>query len=436
MADPEAGGAAHQLRLWLSENAPLPETHGVTLTPKRPRIDTSGLADVFPYYAGFSFDWAYRILHEEIDLKANCATVLDPWNGSGTTTLAAQCNKYYAIGADRNPVANIVAQLKVSIRQAAELTPAPPAPVTEGALQPNDPLLFWFTARTAERIRIWTLSLLQADKRLSALGFVSLFRVVRSITGRFDGSNPTWVRRPRHDDSRVDVEPIDIDSMIIAEQNRIIARLREHIYPESPASILNASATALPIATASINAILTSPPYLTRIDYAIAYSRELAVLGIDAFGDRQFREQLMGTTLIRDRSVAEELPYGSVATNLVDRISAHSSKASSGYYRKQVLQYLDDLTKSFDEISRVASDGAVLILVVQDSYYKDIPVNLGSICVDEACRRGWSLDSLKPFEVSRSITQLNKAAQAYPKGKVSETVINMRRSPRGREASE
>ena len=52
----------------------------------------------------------------------------------------------------------------------------------------------------------------------------------------------------------------------------------------------------------------------------------------------------------------EPRSWGPVATKLVEKISGHSSKASSGYYKKQVTQYLDDLTRSFDEVSRVAAN--------------------------------------------------------------------------------
>lgn len=400
-------------------------------TPKRPRTDTAGMADIFPYYAGFSYEWACKFLRDEIGSRMVSPTILDPWNGSGTTTLAAQANGYSSIGVDLNPIANIIAQLKVSIRREAE--PCKP-PVMHGELETlhnDDPLLAWFSRRTAVRLRAWSTILSEADKTVSALGFVSLFRLIRRITDHFEGSNPTWVRKPRDGETMVDVEPEHLDKMIVEEQERLIARLREQPYRESSAGFVTASATALPLASGSIDAILTSPPYLTRIDYAVAYSRELAVLGLDAFGDRRFRAELMGTTLIRPSLESNDLPYGSIARKLVESISGHTSKASSGYYKKQVIQYLDDLTRSLDEISRVASNCASLIMVVQDSYYKEIPIRLAAICIEEGRQRGWVLHSEKPEEVSRSIVQFNKAARAYPKGRVCETVISLRKCANG-----
>jgi hypothetical protein len=65
--------------------------------------------------------------------------------------------------------------------------------------------------------------------------------------------------------------------------------------------------------------------------------------------------------------------------------------------------------------------------VVQDSYYKDIPINLADICIDEAVARGWVATEVRPFEVNRILTKMNTSAQAYPKGVVVETVIAFRK---------
>lgn len=395
------------------------------LSPKRPRVETAGLADVFPYYAGFSFEWACSHLAAEV--KGRPAVVLDPWNGSGTTTFAAQALGLRSIGVDLNPVASLVAQLRVEVRSSAELAAAPPTPRTAPKSDVQEPLLAWFEYETAIRIRQWKTNLDQLPRSSAVLGLVALFRVVRRITGRFEGSNPTWVRRSSPDLPAIGMDRTALDNAILDEQAELVDRLRSESYGAAPTAILTASANALPIASKSIDVVLTSPPYLTRIDYAVAYSRELAILGVDISRDRTLRSGLMGTTLIRPGKPGSGIPYGSLATNLVTKVQSHPSKASAGYYLKQIKQYLDDLTVGIEEISRVSKPNAVMILVVQDSYYKDIPIPLAKICIEEAAIRGWQLIDSEPFEVSRTLTQLNTAARAYAKGQVAETVITLRR---------
>ncbi|MFG3600278.1 hypothetical protein [Micromonospora chersina] len=382
------------------------------------------MADIFPYYAGFSYEWACSQLAAH--RVSTSALVLDPWNGSGTTTLAAQANGLRSIGVDLNPIANIVAALRV---QANDVTASKITAPDAGFLSedPAEPLLAWFTPSTAARLRQWARMFEAQPEAPSAVGLVAMFRVVRQLTARFEGSNPTWVRRTSPGLSLVDVDHAKLDLMLAEEQEAVQRRLSEHPRCGASSTLITASASELPIADGSINVILTSPPYLTRIDYAVAYSRELAVMGVDISRDRRLRSKLMGTTLIRSDALSGEQGYGPRATELVAQVAAHPSKASSGYYLKQVRQYLDDLTKSFDELSRVSAEGAILMLVVQDSYYKDIPVPLAEICIEEAVARGWTSPDPKAYEVKRTLTQLNTAARAYAKGKVAETVITLRR---------
>jgi hypothetical protein len=213
------------------------------------------------------------------------------------------------------------------------------------------------------------------------------------------------------------------------EQREISQRLPTESPSAVPVIITSASAQSLPIATSSVDRVLTSPPYLTRIDYAVAYARELAVLGIDIQNDRKLRESLMGTTSIRpiDSRTAIDT-FGDTASDLVKKISEHGSHASRGYYLKQACQYLSDLTVSMDEITRVCKIGAIATFVVQDSYYKEIPIPLADICQEEAEIRGWVKVRRKPFPVVRTLASLNSGARAYPKGRVSETVLVLKRA--------
>ncbi|MFB9381707.1 hypothetical protein ACFFTK_01070 [Pseudonocardia petroleophila] len=170
--------------------------------------------------------------------------------------------------------------------------------------------------------------------------------------------------------------------------------------------------------------ILTSPPYLTRIDYGVAYARELAVLGIDIWGESTIRLDLMGTTLTRVKK-SQPAAMSTAARDLLVNVSAHSSKASHSYYSQQAHQYVADLGLGLGEISRVSRPGAFLTLVVQDSYYKDVHVRLADICIGEAELRGWKMIERIPFSVRRSLVSLNSAAQSYKKQAVVESVIRL-----------
>ncbi|HET8641928.1 MAG TPA: DNA methyltransferase, partial [Pseudonocardiaceae bacterium] len=273
-------GEDHQTALFAASRILPPARRRIS--PKRPPTETAGLSDIFPYYAGFSFEWAYKVLQEN---ASPGDTILDPWNGSGTTTLAASLGSYRSIGVDLNPVANVVA----SIRLMAMGRPTPlPMLEVEVPHCPHEPLHAWFSPKAAARIRNWANTLSTYPAPTSALGLVSLFRVVRGLTFNFQSSNPTWVRRVKTDRPPVDLEVNDIDRRVRTEYETLRSRLLAGSMSSSlPTALITASSKKLPIRDGSVGLVLTSPPYLTRIDYAVAYARELAILGVDILADRR-----------------------------------------------------------------------------------------------------------------------------------------------------
>ncbi|MFJ2433120.1 hypothetical protein ACIOWM_07905 [Streptomyces anulatus] len=325
-------------------------------------------------------------------------------------------------------MANVIARLRSDSGRSAGTIKRPPKPrarSTERFLQ--DPLAAWFDAETISRLRDWHRTIAKLDAGLHSIGMVALFRAVRSLTKSFEGSNPTWVKRAKEDSARIRLAYHEVDLSVEREIDFVSSRAAERSERLADITLVGGNSSALPIAPQCIDVILTSPPYLTRIDYAVAYTRELAILGIDISSDRRLRSGLMGTTLIRSGDSLDTRSLGSSGKLLLERIAGHDSKASSGYYLKQARQYLDDLTAGFDEMSRVCKQKATMHLVVQDSYYKDIPVPLAEICIEESKARGWDLKVQEKFEVRRSLTALNTAARAYKKGDVEESVITLRR---------
>ena len=77
-------------------------------SPKRNSRAQSGWEGFFPYYAGYPETFA-RALLTSANLAGD-AVVLDPWNGSGTTTYTASLLGLRSCGFDLNPVMIIIAR--------------------------------------------------------------------------------------------------------------------------------------------------------------------------------------------------------------------------------------------------------------------------------------------------------------------------------------
>jgi len=97
----------------------------------------------------------------------------------------------------------------------------------------------------------------------------------------------------------------------------------------------------------------------------------------------------------------------------LDAISSHPSKASSAYYLDQYLQYFGDLVRSLMQIRSVCRRSADCILVVQDSLYKDVHVNLPRITKEIATYTGFEHVRSHEYAVPTSFRHLNSRSRKY-----------------------
>jgi hypothetical protein len=102
---------------------------------------------------------------------------------------------------------------------------------------------------------------------------------------------------------------------------------------------------------------------------------------------------------------------------VLDAIGAHPSKASESYYLKYFSQYFGMMTESIKELRRVVTTGAsgCCTLVVQDSYYKDIHVDLPTLISDLAGEYGWALVERRNYSVTSTMASINTKARGYRK---------------------
>ena len=92
----------------------------------------------------------------------------------------------------------------------------------------------------------------------------------------------------------------------------------------------------------------------------------------------------MGTSTVPSTSGIADSKWGRTCNSFLEGVREHPSKASSGYYYKSHVAYFGSLYRSLRELARVLKDGGHLILVVQDSYYKDIHNDLPLIVAEMA----------------------------------------------------
>jgi tRNA G10 N-methylase Trm11 len=185
-----------------------------------------------------------------------------------------------------------------------------------------------------------------------------------------------------------------------------------------------ADARQLPLPDSCVDAVVSSPPYLTRLDYAVSTAPELALLGIDGRSrNESLRRRLMGSTVTRGFEHAEEnLSCRSVRV-VLKKISEHKSKASPAYYRCFFENYFRDAHRLLREIARTLRIGGAAVLVVQDSWYKDIHIPIGQLFLDIAATVGLEGGIARSELVRQILTRINTQAAAYIKGSIHEHTL-------------
>ncbi|PYV76863.1 MAG: hypothetical protein DMG97_03195, partial [Acidobacteria bacterium] len=394
----------------------------------------------FPYYAGFSSEFAKQLVASSSLAKGS--TVMDPWNGSGTTTSSAVLNGYKAIGFDLNPVMAVVAKARLLPQsEVASITPLLADILKKAALSKStsvesDPLRIWFAPDAATIVRrieraIYGLlvsategrTALDAIQEMSCLAtffYVALFRAVRSLLHRFKGSNPTWTVRPCAASSRIRPAALKVRDCFASHVTEMV--LNSLAAPgkwgcrRADFTIGVASSENLPVRRGVIDFVLSSPPYCTRIDYGVATSAELAVLGYPVDTRlRELRGRLIGTPTIHAETPDPTASWGNTCLALLERVRNHPSKAAKTYYYKTYVQYFAAMAQSFSEVGQCLKAQARCVLVVQDSYFKDTHIDLATIFAEIAFSASLKLRRQVDFPIGRTFGSINLRSRNYRK---------------------
>ncbi len=419
-------------------------TNGIR-SPKRNVRTEETRANWFRYYAGFSEGFVEDAISQlELD---DGATLLDPWLGAGTTSQVAAAKGFRIRGYDLNPAMLLVARARILATREANKIPSLTEAIVRHYTQnitsdkksprtTSDPLEQWLQPATARAFRLLERSVSatvsKSDLSLAipiwsragkappilAFFYVGLFRALRHFISEFQSSNPTWVK-VSDGKGRVHLSSTRIVNCFCKEIQNLLRALESEtlMLPRvsRAACVINQSSSLrLPLLTGSIDAVISSPPYCTRIDYVRATLPELAVIAYpNGKSLRQLREKMIGTPTISKILHYERNSWGSTCTRFLKAVQGHSSKASSTYYLKCYRQYFASIFISVREIDRVLKRSGRCVLVVQDSYYKDVKVDLPRIFVEMANRLGWRLHKKVDFHVKQTFAGINPEVRHY-----------------------
>jgi len=418
-------------------------------SPKRSQRDTTadgkmpwGLA-----YAAFSRTFALAAVSE---LKGNKSPIiLDPFVGSGTTVEASLANGCSCTGVDLNPysaltsrVRGVKNQSRAGIQKVFDTIKIENTRESEGHQEKTEQ--FYAVASLIDslsnRLGIAKSEVIPAicsqksdalDNELVAL--CSTTYAARLLSGVTRGSNPTWLQGTDEPSESTGTNNLIALAREISEHMLESLGAQRNSNANTYTQVFNCDFGMSRISRGSIRRFLTSPPYLNRLDYVQSNMPEIRRLTPRTHEEiESLRSQMMGTTKIRsaiDRPTTQALVSLS-ANALMEEIRCHPTKASATYYFRFFLQYFLDLERFFAWLSAKTSSDAAGIVVIQDSYYKDIRIPLTDIYCEVAevySFRGEVLESRKKLN---HIGQMSPTQRRHAPGKVlTESVLMFKKMP-------
>ncbi|MCB9764750.1 MAG: DNA modification methylase [Alphaproteobacteria bacterium] len=352
----------------------------------------------FRYSAGFSGAWAADVVAEALPRGG---VVFDPFAGVATTLIAAQSQGCDAVGVEAHPLVTRIARAKLdwstppaafstlaeAVHQAAATLPTTPLdayPELVRRIFEDDALA------ELDRLKRAIDAHADPDTPAGRLCWLALLAILRSCSGA--GTAPWQYVLPDRRKAQV-ASPLPS----FAAQCRLMAEDMASLQRQAPAPgaarLLQADARTLEgVADASVDLVLTSPPYPNNYDYADATRVELSFLGeVERWADlhdavRQHLLRSCSQHTRKERLEVEALlddpllgPIRPALDDVCARLSAlRAERKGHKAYDTMIAAYFADLARVWQALGRVCRPGARACFVIGDSapYGVYVPVDL------------------------------------------------------------
>lgn len=308
--------------------------------------------------------------------------VLDPMSGSGTVLRQASDLGHRAVGFDLDPLAILMAKVWTTPvedsaiqSQFAAMQEIVSGLSDEAVSLPwidDDPetkafVAYWFGDKQAKTLRklAFAINALKAQDAApldsAAIDVLSL-NLSRIIVTKEQAAS--LARDTSH--SRPHRVSLSSNFDVLQGFNRSLANVRKRLMESPPkvgATVIRGDARATGLEANSVDAVITSPPYLNAIDYLRGHRMSLIWLGWQLGDLRAIRSSSIGAERAPDAGAAREGLDAAVAA-MVDR------EALAPRHRGMIDRYAGDLQKMMEEVGRVLRPGGKATFVVGNSCLK------------------------------------------------------------------
>ena len=303
--------------------------------------------------------------------------VLDPMVGSGTTIRTAIDTGHRAVGFDMDPLAVLMSRVWTTPLGAPKLLARARAIAEKAqALDPGDTELPWIDddAESSDFVDRWFAAPQKADLRKLASVLHGLegpaanaCRLALSRTIITKDSGASLARDVSHSRPHRVADTNDYDVFAgFTRAAALIAKRLEDSPPRARARVALGDARALDLEPGSIDAVVTSPPYLNAIDYMRGHRMSLVWLGHQLGALRSIRSAEIGA----ERAGAPKDEEAEALKYSVDRIGAVDGLPPRT--RHILERYVLDLRALLRSLHEALRPGGSLVLVVGNSSVRGV----------------------------------------------------------------
>lgn len=333
---------------------------------------------------------------EAIKILPKGATVLDPMSGSGTVLRAAMDSGHPARGFDVDPLAVLMSKVlltpidtkKLQVKALEIIEKSSHINYSKISLPwiDDDPetrkfINFWFDKPQIHDLRRITSLLYRKNDAISNALKVALSRLIiqknrgASLAGDVSHSRPHRIRS---------ANDFDVVDEFIKSTYRLM-RLLKHEAPISDAIVEQGDARNMKsLGNDSIDAIVTSPPYLNAIDYLRGHKMSLVWFGYRISELRKIRADAVGAS----RAPNPQMDL-KTARKLVESCQEIDSLPNNK--QSMILRYACDVDAFLKEAARVLRPRGTAVYVVGNSCINNIYIDNASIVINAAHQHGLRL---------------------------------------------
>lgn len=171
---------------------------------------------------------------------------------------------------------------------------------------------------------------------------------------------------------------------------------------------------------------LFSPPYPNSFDYTDIYNIELWLLGYltDTATNRALRESTLRSHVQIKRSYEGRIPPSPTLKRTMKALDQHVGKLWNADIPAMVRAYFSDMANVIQNLSRTMTPQADIMMVIGDSRYAGVRVDVATICSEISPAFGFGMKSARPIRAMRA------SAQQGGHQNLSETLLHLKRQRR------